>query len=153
MRYLANILDSDSYMYATRKAFKRFYEAKRWATRYFLDATDDGNNIGKLEWGWKEGEQIYRGTMEVDEDMWSVAEIIEVRGDGNYVVVWHHAFEGVDFKTLSNAVSYEKAKEVFDTARQNLVNCYGDDDIDIKDGFCCIDTGNEWEVIEIVELN
>lgn len=152
MRYLANILDSDSYMYATRKVFSSFLQAKKWATEYWLSNTENGADITKLEWNWKEGERTYRGTMEVDDDNWSVAEIIEVTGDGDYVVVWHHAFEGVDFEALSGAVNYEKARQVFDTARQNLINCYEDEDIDVGDGFCCVDTGEEWEIVQIINL-
>ena len=73
---------------------------------------------------------------------------------GENLLVWHHAYDGVGFKILFQADSYEKClkerkaniREMFE---ENDFSDGDNEDFDI-DTDNCIDTGNEWEIYSIL---
>lgn len=70
---------------------------------------------------------------------------------GNYVLVWHHAYNGVGFD-VELVGTYEECKQkMIDSVhkREMEIDC----ELDFQDNWqSCIDTGDEWEVWTIVKL-
>lgn len=68
---------------------------------------------------------------------------------GTHLFVWHHGYDGVDFEVRFQG-TYEECKakmeEEMKEVRNNLV--YSDEDMFEN----AVDTGNEWEVWDIVEI-
>ncbi len=83
---------------------------------------------------------------------WYVFQWFEVTG--NFIVLHHHAFDGVDFDIVGEFDSFVKAR---DTMVMKAFDCYTDCPDDqrelqwISHNSACIDTGNEWEHWIIVE--
>ena len=68
---------------------------------------------------------------------------------GTHLLVWHHGYEGVDFEVRHQG-SYEDCKKAMEKEIQKLMDDLGLLDEDINENV--IDTGNEWEVFDIVEI-
>ena len=85
-----------------------------------------------------------------------VFEIKEVDLDvGDCVIVWHHAYNGVDFRMLfqgTAAECVEKRKELIKKAfEENDYSSGNNTDFDMGND-TCIDTGIEYEMYSIVSL-
>ena len=90
------------------------------------------------------------------DDRFFVTEIKEFEANpGDYILIWHHAYNGVGFNILAVG-TYEQCKErriqeikrIFD--EYDLSNADNDDfDIELD---TCVDTGEEWEVFSIIEV-
>ena len=66
---------------------------------------------------------------------------------GDYICIWYHAYEGVDFKLLSQG-SLDKCIVVeAKYLSSNRFEIYTVDDNRLEQ--VVIDTGNEWEIIDI----
>ena len=68
---------------------------------------------------------------------------------GTHLLIWHHGYEGVDFEVRYQG-TYEECKKETTKEIYDLVN-----DLELTDDAICdnvIDTGNEWEVFDIVEI-
>lgn len=86
-------------------------------------------------------------------DNFYVTEIKEFESnDGDYVLVWHHAYSGVGFD-IEFIGSYEECKSIMKQSimeRQEQIDC----DLEWEDRFqACIDTGDEWEIWSIIKLS
>ena len=81
-----------------------------------------------------------------------VTEIKEYNAKGgDYILVWHHAYNGVEFD-IDYIGSYEACRQkMIDSVRKREMEI--DCELDYQDNWqSCIDTGDEWEVWTIVKL-
>lgn len=71
--------------------------------------------------------------------------------DGGYILVWHHAYNGVGFD-IECVGSYEECKLEMDKCireRQEQIEC----DLEWENDFqACVDTGEEWEIWSIIKI-
>lgn len=97
-----------------------------------------------IEWRWR---YDYK-----DEDIFFVNQIIEIDVDENdYLCIWHHAYNGVDFIVLE--IGTEEKCEIImnaNVAKTLDDNKYADVDF-ANDSQIVIDTSEEWEVWDIVK--
>lgn len=84
-------------------------------------------------------------------DSFYVAEIKEFEEhDGTHLLVWHHAYKGVGFEIRYQG-TYEECKMEMEREMEMVLNEYHLPD-EAKQFDNVIDTGNEWEVWDIVEI-
>ena len=89
-------------------------------------------------------------------DRFYVIEILPFRESaGDYLLVWHHAYNGVDFKILKHGTYEECVKRRI----QIIKRIYTEEDLASGDNEdfdaekdTCIDTGEEWEMFDIVNV-
>lgn len=84
-----------------------------------------------------------------NEDIFYVTEIKPIKEDSEYVAMWHHAYNGVDFKVIAEGTKEECEKAIDDDIAQLINNL---DIYDYKEGDMTIDTGEEWEHWELVKV-
>lgn len=89
---------------------------------------------------------------EIEDNIWHVFQWFEVTGE--YIVLYHHAFDGVDFEVVGEYPTWSKA---MDNLIMKAFDHYEDCPEDQREfqwlnhNSACIDTGNEWEHWLIVE--
>lgn len=139
--YLLCGLNDKDYAYAEHYFYKSFEEAKEAA----IDACNEWNEDCEIEVedeGWRitarYGDSFY------------VTEIKKVCPEcGTHLLVWHHGYEGVDFEIRYQG-KYEECVKEKEREIQKIL-----EDLELEDGDVfenVIDTGNEWEVFDIVEI-
>ena len=139
--YLLCELNDENYAYATYSFYKTFEEAEQAAIQTCKDWENDCDieveNDG------------FRVTGNYDESFF-VTEIKQIATtQGTHLLVWHHGYEGVDFEVRFQGTCEEcklKMKEDMDNTIEEC-ECLPED-------IChnVIDTGNEWKVWDIVEI-
>lgn len=149
MKYLVCKLDDQNYTYPTFQ----IYDTEETA---FLETVKDISNLFITEKGKVEITH-QKEKIRIDwscDDRFYVIEIIPYEITGNYLLVWHHAYNGVNFEILAQTTDYQECVEerirriskIFE--EEDLSN--GDnEDFDIKHD-TCIDTGEEWEMFDII---
>ena len=75
---------------------------------------------------------------------------------GDYLLVWHHAYNGVDFSILGQGTYEECVKKRIAIIKRmfakNDFSSGDNEDFDFETD-TCIDTGEEWEMFDIVNVN
>ena len=75
---------------------------------------------------------------------------------GDYLLVWHHAYNGVDFSILGQGTYEECVKKRIAIIKrmfaENDFSSGDNEDFDFETD-TCIDTGEEWEMFDIVNVN
>ena len=139
--YLLCELDDEDYAYASYSFYKTYEEAKQAAIEDCKD-WDERCDI-EIE---HEGFRIVTGC----EDSFYVTEIKQIYPEcGTHLLIWHHGYEGVDFEVRYQG-TYEECTREMKKEIKELVDNYELADEDICDNV--IDTGNEWEVFDIVKI-
>lgn len=89
-------------------------------------------------------------------DRFYVIEILPYDEEKPYLLVRHHAYNGVDFEILSQKTSYG---ECIGERIRRIKKIFNEYDLSKADneGFdlerdTCVDTGEEWEVFSVVDL-
>ena len=91
----------------------------------------------------------------LDSDWFFIDEIFEIPDDTNFITVWWHGYDGVDF-VVTPFINFTDAIEDWDKNRKNAIGdevianldfLFNDDNYDF-----CIDTGNEWECCKIINV-
>ena len=139
--YLLCELNDEDYAYASHSFYKTYEEAKREATKSCKDLNEDCEI--EIE---DEGFRItarYEGSFYVTEIKQICPEC------GTHLLIWHHGYEGVDFEVRYQG-TYEECTREMKNEIKELVDNYELADEDICDNI--IDTGNEWEVFDIVKI-
>ena len=137
-------LDSETYS-SPRFMFCRDEDTAR---KYIKDlCEEEGYSIKGEE------DNIFYADKIGDDHYWCVFQCFEVSND--YVVVVHHAYDGVDFDIVGEFDNFFKAKDamvldVFDHYKTCSENQRTFEWLD--DRSAGIDTGNEWEVWNIVKV-
>ena len=139
--YLLCELNDEDYAYAEYRFFKSYKEAvqaaidscNKWNEDCEIEIEDEGYRITARNYG-----SFY------------VTEIKEICPEcETHLLIWHHGYEGVDFEVMYQC-TYEECKKETTKEIYDLVN-----DLELTDDAICdnvIDTGNEWEVFDIVEI-
>lgn len=148
MRYLLCELDAESYSYPEFTIFDTKEEAIKQAL--FVCANHFEGNETEIS----VDNNCSRICVE-DEDNFYVTEIFEFDETKGDLLVWHHAYDGVDFK-----IELQGTYEECDAERKRQIQSVFDEcDLSKGDneGFNIetanvVDTGNEWEVWSIVEV-
>ena len=74
---------------------------------------------------------------------------------GDYLLVWHHAYNGVDFSILGQGTYEECLKKRITIIKrmfaENDFSSGDNEDFDFETD-TCIDTGEEWEMFDIVNV-
>ena len=89
---------------------------------------------------------------EIEENIWHVFQWFEVIGE--YIVLYHHAFDGFDFEVVGEYPTLSKARDAMIMKSFDRYSEYLDDQRDFQwldHNSACVDTGNEWEHWLIVE--
>lgn len=103
---------------------------------------------------FEEKEKSYRYDYSDNDGVYEflVHEIIEVDvNENDYLCVWHHAYNGVDFEILKVGSYEECVKAMYESADKVLNNVESTEDFR-NENQVCIDTENEWEVWTIVRV-
>lgn len=80
-----------------------------------------------------------------------VTEIKEFENKGNYILVYHHAYQGVDFN-IKFIGDYHGCKEKMDMLVKESLDIENAT-LEWNEGFqACVDVGFEWNVFSIVEV-
>lgn len=139
--YLLCELNDEHYAYASYSFYKTYEKAKQGAINACKDWKE--NCDIKIE---NEGFRITGNY----EDSFKVTQVKQIYSDcGTYLLMWHHGYEGVDFEIRYQG-TYEECEIEMKMEIQKLI-----DDLELIDDDICgnvIDTGNEWEVFDIVEI-
>lgn len=91
-----------------------------------------------------------------DDDHFYVMEIKEIDvSEGDYILVWHHAYNGVGFSILGVGTKDECLQRRREEIRKIFSECDlsdGDNDDFDMDNDNIVDTGEEWEVFSIIKI-
>lgn len=138
-KWLVCILDSDSYTYTIHNVEDTREAAEKWLVEYIENEYDS--------YRWESDNRLVAGY----EDEFAVANIFEIQ-DVDWVVIWHHAYNGVDFEVVAETDDWMEARTaMIQKADEALEIC--DAELDYEDSNqIVVDTGVEWEVIDIIEL-
>ena len=137
-----------------------FSETKEIAVKCIQNSFHDANAI--IDWDFKaKNNRVARCdyTEEEQNNRWfTVYEVFEIPDDTNFITVWWHGYDGVDFVVtpfvnITDAIEdwekdYKNAKANGDEVITNLDFLF--DDRESYD--FCIDIGNEWECCQIVNV-
>lgn len=145
MRYLVCGLNDENYSYPEYLVVDSLAEAKEVAMRWLIEFADgEDYELSELE----TTDDGYRQTVRfweyypVENERFYVTEIKEILAPHSAeMIVYHHAYEGVDFK-IEFYGSYNKCQ----TKLQEIADEYSDDIDRIDNCEVLIDNGNEWEM-------
>lgn len=139
--YLLCELDDEHYT----QAYHSFYKSYEETFQAAIDACKEWNEDCEVEIE-DEGRRITANY----EDSFYVTEIKQICPEcGTHLLVWHHGYEGVDFEIRYQG-THEECEREMKKEIQRIVDELELVDEDVNDNV--IDTGNEWEVFDIVEI-
>ena len=141
-KYLLCELNDENYTDASYTFHKTYEEAKIEA---IVDCVEQFDGDCEVETD-NEGFRISSS----QGDNFFVAEIKQIATiQGTHLLVWHHGYEGVDFEVRFQG-TYEECKLKMKEDMDNIIEKYEC----LPEDVChnVIDTGNEWEVWDIVEI-
>ncbi|HAU88198.1 MAG TPA: hypothetical protein DCW90_22805 [Lachnospiraceae bacterium] len=139
--YLLCGLNDENYTQAEHSFYKSYKDAlqavidscNEWEESCEIEIEDDGYRITARYY-----------------DSFYVTEIKQICPEcGTHLLIWHHGYEGVDFEVRLQG-TYEECEREMKKEIYKLVN-----DLELTEEDICdnvIDTGNEWEVFDIVEI-
>lgn len=141
--YLLSELNSKDYAYASHSVLKSYQEANEAAVSACVNKFE-GNCDVEIE------KQGFRITSQQDLDFY-VTEIKPfVLEKGEYLLVWHHAYDGVDFE-----ICFQGSREECEKRREEEIKKLCEElDLSFEDDVIdnVVDTGTEWEVWDIVDI-
>lgn len=141
-KYLLCELNDENYTDASYTFHKTYEEAKIEA---IVDCVDqfDGNCEVETD---NEGFRI----SSTQGDNFFVTEIKQIATtQGTHLLIWHHGYEGVDFEVRFQG-TYDECKAKMKEDMDNIIEEYECLPKDVCHNV--IDTGNEWEVWDIVKI-
>lgn len=145
MKILVSI-DSESYTSVYSGVVANNYEA---VTKLAQSASPDQ----KLEMEENKGKSLLRISFDDGEGHFIVGQVFDIPDSLPYVVVHHHAYDGVDFDIIGAAKTASYASLVKNAA----VSAYKEEckyeslDFDSVEQ-TCFDTGQEWDVYTILDF-
>lgn len=152
-KFLVCGLNDENYTQANYKFCNTFDEAKQECVNLIMGEYNfktqkeaiKNMNLEKLEG------KVYKYNYS-DGDNFCVNFIIGVEvNEGDYLLVWHHAYNGVDFHVEKIGTEMEciNSKAISSNAVYNKNGV----DIDIYNLQTVVDTGEEWEIWDIIKYN
>lgn len=156
MKYLLCGLDDKNYTQPYFSFFTSHYDAYTEATTRARNELFYSCNDGRIVISNRHT-RIVTSILNHDWDVesFTVTEILEFdETNGDYLLVWHHAYDGVGFEIM-----FQGTKEECDAKRrEGIKNLFKDPDIvEYNEDFdmdCdnVVDTVNEWQIFSIVKI-
>lgn len=140
--YIVCGINDENYTEAMYEFFYTYASAKNKAIIDCVNQFDGNGEIETMDNG-------FRITSKYEEAFY-VTEIKQIdQSQGNYLLVWHHGYEGVNFE-IKYQGTYDECVLQRKREIKELTNSLQLLDEDINDNV--VDTGNEWEVWDIVKI-
>lgn len=163
--YILCKLDDESYAHPSFSFHESFEEAQKKAIETIIDVFDyaEGYNLQlgtedpESEKDIIDGVRISANWGENGNSFY-VTEFFPIdESKGTHLLVWHHAYDGVGFKILLQGTYEEclaeRRKQIKELYEESEAGNWGGDNSDINlEEDDIIDTGNEWEMWSIVEI-
>ena len=151
-KYLVCSLNDENYTQADYDFCNTFEEAKEKCIENVAEYYEISNKEAKLYMKF-----IYDGDSNnhfynyQDEYSFFVNQIIEIDVDKeDYLCVWHHAYNGVNFD-LTKVGSDKECSDIMYKESAEIFKAYGME-ISIDSSQVIVDTGEEWEVWDVIKV-
>lgn len=146
--YLVCGLDDESYAHPTFKFEEHLENANKLLVDLCLEFAD-GNDYYELT---REGNRCtakYEEGYPYNGEKFLVTEMFVVEDSAEYVLVYHHGYDGVDFNILEQGTF----EECLLAKNKDIKKNFSEDEIEWEDGNqTCVDTGNEWCLWNILKV-
>ena len=72
---------------------------------------------------------------------------------GEFALIHHHAYDGVDFDLVGSAKDFKNAQIIKNAASKKFREEYGDVEVDFDESYqTCFDDGIEWNLFTLIKL-
>lgn len=156
-RYLVCSLNDENYTQADYDFCNTLEDAKEKCIENVAEYYEISNEeaISRMEFSYDEGNNSYyysyKDNDDDDEDTFFVNQIIEIDiNKEDYLCVWHHAYDGVDFNVIKIGSDKECSDFMYKDSDTTFKE-YGAE-ISIGNAQVVIDTGEEWEVWDVIKV-
>ena len=151
-RYLVCSLNDENYTQADYDFCNTFEGAKykciENVAEYYEISNEEVMSRMKFEYNEESNNHFYNYQ---DEDSFFVNQIIEIDiNKEDYLCVWHHAYDGVDFNVIKIGSDKECSDFMYKDSDTTFKE-YGAE-ISIGNAQVVIDTGEEWEVWDVIKV-
>ncbi len=151
-KWLVCSLDDEHYTQADYTLHNTLCDAMRWCEHNVMEVFEVSAIDALLNMHLKRVEDTemfrYNYTDPENKDPFIVNFIMEIDiNAGDYICIWYHAYEGVDFKLLFQGTLDECIVVEAKYLSSNRFEIYTVDDNKLEQ--VIIDTGNEWEILDI----
>lgn len=148
-KWLVCSLDDEHYTQADYTLHNTLCDAMKWCEHNVMEVFEVSAIDALLNMHLKKVEDTemfrYNYTDPEDKDPFIVNFIMEIDINADdYICIWYHAYEGVDFKLLHQG-TFDECFEAR-TKYLNNISCTVENNYPEQ---IVIDTGNEWEIIDI----
>ena len=151
-RYLVCSLNDENYTQADYDFCSTFEEAKEKCienvAEYYEISNEEATSRMEFRYDEESNNHFYNYQ---DEDSFFVNQIIEIDiNKEDYLCVWHHAYDGVDF----NVIKIGSDKECSDFMYKDSDTTFKEYGAEISVGSAqvVIDTSEEWEVWDVIKV-
>lgn len=156
MKWLVCSLNDEDYAYAEYEFTSSIEKAREICIQNIMNVFDiskeevmsglDEKDFDADENSCLSGLKISFGT-----DRFFVNHIIPVEvKEGDFMCVWHHAYDGVEFYICKTGTYEECKKAMYQDVKKTMDEIYCSCDYDIGEQVI-LDTGAEWEVWDIIQ--
>lgn len=150
-RFVRCDLDDERYAYAEYEFFDTLNEGKESCFKELaFDPMYGNGDIQYNEIFSPDKPNSFRFTQK-QENCYHVTEILPYEAKGEYVCIWHHAYEGVDFKVLFVGFYKECMEYAKSSAQKEYENFDGAEYSEFDNQFV-VDDGYQWRVWDVVKL-
>ena len=151
-RYLVCSLNDENYTQADYDFCSTFEEAKEKCienvAEYYEISNEEATSRMEFRYDEESNNHFYNYQ---DEDSFFVNQIIEIDiNKEDYLCVWHHAYDGVDFNVIKIGSDKECSDFMYKDSDTTFKE-YGAE-ISIGNAQVVIDTGEEWEVWDVIKV-
>lgn len=145
-KYLICSLDDESYYHPMYTFCSSLEDAKKICTENVSDDPEASAEFKPYEEG------TYRCDIRIGEDGFEVNHILPVHtSEGKYYLIYHHAYDGVDFCKVYQSDSFEDVQNELKKQSSDLCHEYSGFDYFCNTYEAGFDDGNEWHYYRIVE--
>lgn len=151
-RYLVCSLNDENYTQADYDFCSTFEEAKEKCienvAEYYEISNEEATSRMEFRYDEESNNHFYNYQ---DEDSFFVNQIIEIDVDKeDYLCIWHHAYDGVDF----NVIKIGSDKECSDFMYKDSDTTFKEYGVEISVGSAqvVIDTSEEWKVWDVIKV-
>lgn len=139
-KYLGVVIDSESY-----SGLMKVFDASEERVRLWLESHNDDD---EAEVEWSNNRCSVRNG-----DYFQVGTMYRIPSETRFVVLWWHAYDGVDFEIKGLARTKKEAIKIYNEVVDKMLANYEYDEYDNSArGYFVGDTGTEWEVLKVVRI-
>ena len=154
--FLVCSLNDENYTQADYDFCNTFEEAKEKCIENVAEYYEISKEkvISRMEFRYDEESNTYYYSYQDDDEngnSFFVNQIIEIDVDKeDYLCIWHHAYDGVDFKVVKTSSDKECSDVMYEESDKVFKEC--GTEISIGNAQVVVDTTEEWEVWDIVKV-